>query len=53
MAGGWYVFAERAQAEAYLAKHSQRLRAFGVESVRARYFGANAALGALTRSPLV
>ena len=41
------------QFEAYLAKHSQRLRAFGVESVRARYFGANAALGALTRSPLV
>ncbi|MCG8995853.1 monooxygenase [Laribacter hongkongensis] len=53
VAGGWYVFAERPQAEAYLAKHSQRLRAFGVESVRARYFGANAALGALTRSPLV
>ncbi len=51
-AGGWYVFETRSQAETYLAKHSQRLQAFGVTAVRARYFAANEALSAITRSPL-
>ena len=52
-AGGWYVFQTRAQAEAYLAKHSQRLCAFGVEAVRARFLTANAALSAITRAPVL
>lgn len=51
-AGGWYVFQTREQAERYLEKHSARLRDFGVEAVRARYFATNPVLSAITRSPL-
>ncbi|NDV11588.1 monooxygenase [Crenobacter caeni] len=52
VAGGWYAFTSREAADTYLAKHSARLHAFGVDSVRARFLNPNSALGALTRSPL-
>lgn len=51
-AGGIYLFAERAAAEQYLDKHSQRLQAAGVTDIRGRIFAVNQALSQLNRAPL-
>jgi len=51
-AGGAYLFADRAAAEAYHRMHAARLGAAGVTGIVATYRGIDAALSALTRAPL-
>lgn len=51
-AGGIYLFADRASAEAYLAMHRARLAGFGVPQVNAKLFDVNAELSAIDRAPL-
>lgn len=50
MAGGVYLFASEADAEAYLAKHSARLKSFGIPSVRGAIFSVNSALSQLNQA---
>ena len=51
-AGGIYLFASLAAAEAYHAMHETRLATAGVGPVRAEYRTVNAALTAVTRGPV-
>ncbi len=51
-AGGVYLFADPASADAYIAKHTARLQAFGVSGIRARSFAVNEALSRIDRAPL-
>jgi hypothetical protein len=51
-AGGVYLFATRAQAEAYHAMHAKRLAARGVTGIEATYRGVNEALSRIDRAPL-
>jgi hypothetical protein len=51
-AGGIYVFATRAGADAYRAKHAARLADFGITGIVAHTFDVNPALSAITRAPL-
>ncbi len=51
-AGGAYLFDDRAAAERYLRKHVERLQAFGVQDVDARFFDVNPTLSERTRGPL-
>ena len=51
-AGGIYLFKDAASAEAYVAKHSARLAAFGVEGIRARIFDINTELTRITSGPV-
>ncbi|WP_303787105.1 monooxygenase [Azovibrio restrictus] len=51
-AGGIYLFADAASADAYIAKHSARLQAFGVSGIRARSFAVNETLSRIDRAPL-
>ena len=51
-AGGIYLFADRASAEAYRTMHTARLEGFGVRGIRARMFDVNPALSAIDRAPV-
>jgi len=51
-AGGLYAFRSRAEAEAYLAMHAERVAARGGTDIVARIWDVNAELSALTRGPL-
>lgn len=51
-AGGIYLFADRASAEAYRGMHAARLASFGIEDIRAMTFEVNEALTRTTRGPL-
>jgi hypothetical protein len=51
-AGGVYLFATRAAAEAYHAMHAARLAARGVTGIEATYRGVNEALSLIDRAPL-
>ena len=51
-AGGIYLFADRASADAYISKHAARLAAFGVTGIRARAFDVNEELSRIDRAPL-
>jgi hypothetical protein len=51
-AGGVYLFATRAAAEAYHAMHAQRLAVRGVTGIEATYRGVNETLSLLDRAPL-
>lgn len=51
-AGGIYLFETRAAAEAYRDRHAARLRAFGIEGIRALLFEVNRPLSQTTRAPL-
>lgn len=51
-AGGIYLFADRASAEAYQTMHLARLAAFGVSDARCKLFDVNAELSAINRAPL-
>jgi len=51
-AGGVYLFNDRATAEAFLAKHSERLVSFGVTDARSRLFEVNEALTRMTSGPI-
>ena len=52
MSGGVYMFASEQEANAYLTKHSARLKAFGVHDVRGEMFTVNTALSRLKQAPL-
>jgi len=51
-AGGVYMFATRAAAEAYHAMHAERLAARGVSGIEATYRGVNAVLTRIDRGPI-
>ena len=51
-AGGIYLFADAASADAYIAKHSARLQSFGVSGILARSFAVNETLSRIDRAPL-
>ena len=51
-AGGIYLFADRASAEAYLTMHTQRLKSFAVPHVNGKLFEINDTLSAIDRAPL-
>ena len=51
-AGGVYLFATRAAAEAYHAMHAKRLAARGVTGIEATYRGVNETLSRIDRAPL-
>ena len=51
-AGGIYLFADRASAEAYLAMHTARLNGFGISPVNGKLFEVNGTLSAIDRAPL-
>jgi hypothetical protein len=52
-AGGIYLFASRAAAEAYHAMHAARLEGQGIGPIAATYRTAVAGLSAVTRGPLM
>ncbi|MEW1659717.1 monooxygenase [Streptomyces sp. NPDC093707] len=51
-AGGIYLFESEATARKYLAKHTERLQAWGVTDIRGRVFVVNEPLSAINRAPL-
>jgi hypothetical protein len=51
-AGGVYLFATRAAAEAYHAMHAKRLAARGVTGIEATYRGVNETLSRIDRAPI-
>jgi len=51
-AGGIYLFATRADAEAYVRKHSDRLKALGVDAVNVKMFDVNVPLTLVNRGPV-
>ena len=51
-AGGVYLFSDLPSAQAYLAKHSQRLQGFGIPRVNAKIFAVNEALSRIYRAPV-
>lgn len=51
-AGGVYLFTDETSAQAYVAKHSQRLAGFGIRGINAKVFSVNEALTGITRGPL-
>lgn len=53
MAGGVYLFASEADAQAYLIKHSARLKSFGVPDVRGEIFAVNKALSQLNQAQFI
>lgn len=50
-AGGIYLFESDATARRYLAKHTERLRGWGVSGVRGLVFEVNESLSAVNRAP--
>lgn len=50
-AGGVYLFATPAAAEAYAAKHLARLATFGITGIVAHHFTVNEPLSRITRHP--
>ncbi len=52
IAGGVYLFADAASAQAYLEMHSARLADFGITGIRARLFDVNEALSAINYGPV-
>jgi hypothetical protein len=51
-AGGVYLFADRASAEAYHAKHAERLGRQGITGIEATYREIVAPLSRITRAPI-
>ncbi|EMU9119937.1 monooxygenase [Providencia stuartii] len=52
-AGGIYLFASEEQAQAYLQKHSARLKSFGFPEVRGEIFAVNHALSQLNQAHFI
>lgn len=52
VAGGVYLFADRAAADAYTAMHTERLAGFGVTDVTATSYEVNEALSAIDHAVL-
>lgn len=51
-AGGIYLFEDEQSARAYIKKHSERLKTFGISLVNAKIFDVNAPLTAITNGPM-
>ena len=51
-AGGIYLFENDAAANAYLKKHTARLKEFGIHEVHAKIFDVNENLSKITKGPL-
>lgn len=51
-AGGIYLFKTEEAAEAYLEKHTARLKGLGVEKVHAKIFDVNPDLSKITNGPV-
>ncbi|HWT07824.1 MAG TPA: YdhR family protein, partial [Roseomonas sp.] len=51
-AGGVYLFADRAAAEAYHRKHAARLTAIGITGIEATYREIVGPLSEITRGPI-
>lgn len=51
-AGGIYLFKTEEAAEAYLEKHTARLKELGVDTVYAKIFDVNEALSKITDGPV-
>ena len=52
-AGGIYLFASAADAQAYLQKHSARLKSFGIPAVNGEIFEVNTALSQLNQAQFI
>ena len=52
LAGGVYLFDSREQADAYLDKHGQRLKALGIDGIEARVLEVNEGLSRINHGPL-
>jgi hypothetical protein len=52
LAGGIYLFHDESSALAYLHKHQERLKTFGIQEIRARLFAVNTTLSRTTHAPL-
>ncbi len=52
LAGGIYLFDDRAAAQAYLEMHTARLQSFGIDGIRGLIFDVNEPLTDATRGPL-
>ena len=51
-AGGIYLFADEESARNYIAKHTERLKGFGITAVNAKLFDVNLPLSRLSKAPL-
>lgn len=51
-AGGIYLFQDKPSANAYLEKHTARLKSFGVPRVNGKLFAVNEALSKIDRAPI-
>lgn len=51
-AGGIYLFEDEKSAQAYINKHSARLKMFGINQVNAKVFDVNAPLSEITKGTL-
>jgi hypothetical protein len=51
-AGGIYVFKDEQSAQAYIKKHSERLKGFGIERVNVKMFDMNLPLSQITKGPV-
>ena len=51
-AGGIYVFTDEPSARAYVDKHPERLKTFGITAVNVKLFDINEELTRLTRGPV-
>ncbi|MBP6122429.1 MULTISPECIES: monooxygenase [Providencia] len=52
-AGGIYLFASESDAQAYLQKHSARLKSFGIPEVYGKIFAVNTALSQLNQAQFI
>jgi len=52
-AGGIYLFDDLPSAEAYMAMHTDRLKARGLENIRTKFFDINEPLTRITRGPTI
>ena len=50
--GGIYLFADKASATAYLEKHTERLKSFGITKINAKIFDVNESLTKVTKGPI-
>lgn len=50
-AGGIYLFADEASAQAYVEKHTERLKTLGISAVNVKIFDINEGLTRITRGP--
>lgn len=50
--GGIYLFADEESARAYIAKHSARLKGFGIADINAKIFDVNVPLSQITKAPV-